>query len=99
VFRQDGTSKGMTNDTLRLIRDDLKAKAASVGVEKAPASNIDFLGFVPAPLNSECALVAKGGKWVPLPGFSPTSSLCNSEVVRGSVYNYKGKTVSVGWFD
>jgi hypothetical protein len=31
---------------------------------------------------------------VPLPGFSPPSGLCNSEVVRrGSVYVDKGKTV------
>lgn len=39
-------------------------------------------------------MFVKGGKWVPLPGFSPPSGPCNSEVVRrGGVYIDKGKTV------
>jgi hypothetical protein len=50
VFRQDGTSKGITDDTLCLSIDGLRAKVAYVVVEKAHASSINFLGFVPASL-------------------------------------------------
>jgi len=55
----------MTNDTLCLIRDDLKAKAASVGVEKAHASNMDFWDSSLLPLIQSVLWLLKEGSGFP----------------------------------
>lgn len=43
VLRQDGSSKGKTDDSFCLSSDGLRAMEAFVGVEKTHASKMGFL--------------------------------------------------------